>query len=193
MSEQVIDLPIEKVLDSTVPNYRKHLGPLEQMADSMKSAGVLEPLVVRARGKQHELVFGYKRRAAAKKAGLPTVPCIVRQYTDDQVLTVRIIENSQREDAHPMDEARGFEVLLQRDFDVSKIAEKIGRPASYVAQRLALLKLCKEARQALDDDDITLTVGAADRSHSRRQAAGRGARGRSARELRRPDEGRKGP
>lgn len=156
-TETVIRVPLERLKDSPT-NPRKHLGDLSELADSIKQVGVLEPLVARAKGKDYELVFGHRRAAAARKADTADVPVIVREYSDDEVLECQITENSQRADCHPLDEADGFKALIKRGYDVARIAARIGRPATYVAQRLKLCELSKEARKALDSDKISLSV-----------------------------------
>jgi ParB/RepB/Spo0J family partition protein len=143
-------------------NPRKHLRGIEDLADSMRSVGVLEPLVARrvAVGAEevNEIVCGHRRAAAAELAELPTVPVIFREYSDDQVLEVMCIENLQREDVHPLDEADTFQTLLDNGRTVTQVADKIGRAPAYVAQRLALCQLGKEARKALDEDAISIGV-----------------------------------
>jgi ParB/RepB/Spo0J family partition protein len=161
MPELMLSLPLKRLKQGQ--NYRKHLGApekLAEMAESMREHGVLEPLIVRPlpRTENYELVCGYRRFAAAEKAELDAVPVLVRELTDDQVLDVQIIENSQREDVHPLDEADAFAQSIDRGRTAADLAEKIGRPLAFVVQRLQLLKLCKEARKALDDDEITLAV-----------------------------------
>jgi ParB/RepB/Spo0J family partition protein len=139
-------------------NYRKHLGDLSELTASMVQVGLLEPILTRMVGRKHEIVAGHRRAQAATAAGLPTVPVIVREYSDDQVLEVMLVENGQRADAHPLDEADAFAALVERGRTVTQIAEKIGRSGAYVAQRLALCQLGKEARKALDDDLISVGV-----------------------------------
>jgi len=156
-SETVIDIPLDR-LDESPSNPRKHLGDLSEMVASIKQVGVLQPIVARAVGQRFEVVFGHKRRAAALKAEVATVPGILREYTDDEVLECQIIENNQRSDVHPLDEADGFAALIKRGYTVQQLADKIGRPVPYVAQRLKLCELGTECRKALDDSKISIGV-----------------------------------
>lgn len=160
MPELMISIPLARLKPSPL-NPRKHLGDpakLAELAASMKEHGVLEPVIARQskRGETYELVCGHRRLAAAKEAKLDGVPAIVRELTDDQVLDIQIIENSQREDVHPLDEARAFAHALERGRTVSDIADKIGRPSSFVTQRLQLCQLTAKAAAALDEGALSL-------------------------------------
>jgi len=147
------------ILDSpTQPRRRNANKGLETLTESVREKGVLEPLLVRIVNGLPECVFGHRRKLAAVGAGVDTVPCIVRDLSDDQVLEAQLIENIEREDMHPLDEADGFASLIKRGYDVARIAGKIGRPVAYVAQRLKLCSLSKEARAALDAESISLGV-----------------------------------
>ena len=162
MPELMLSIPLAKLKPSP-NNYRRHLGDpakITEMAASMKEHGVLEPVIVRPmkRGDGYELVCGHRRFAAAKEAGLAGVPAIAKTLTDDQVLDIALIENSHREDVHPLDEAEAFAAAVKRGRAPGAIADSIGRPASYVALRMQLLKLSKSARKALDDGKVTLAV-----------------------------------
>lgn len=163
-TEQIISIPIANLRPSPT-NPRKHglTKGLDEMAGSIKSVGVLQPIVAREYSglgdETHEVVFGHRRRLAAIKAGLEEVPCVVRGYSDDQVLEAQTVENLQREDVHPLDEADGFQVLMKRGgYDVPKIAAKIGKPNAYVVQRLKLCALSAKCRKGYDDERILLGV-----------------------------------
>jgi ParB/RepB/Spo0J family partition protein len=156
-TETVLHMPLDQLHPSPT-NPRKHLGDLTELAASLAQVGVLEPLVARPSGAYFEIAFGHRRHAAALKAGLETVPVLVRDYSDDEVLEAQITENSQREDPHPLDEADGYAALLERNYTVQRIADRIGRPVPYVAQRLKLCGLSKECRKAIDDERISIGV-----------------------------------
>lgn len=161
MTEQIISIPIASIYPSPL-NPRKHLGSdLHELVDSVREHGVLEPIMARPRGSEtsgYEIVFGHRRHAAARAAGVEQLTTIVRKLSDDEALELMIIENGQRSDVHPLDEADGFAVLLKRGYDLPKIASKIGKPPNYVAQRLKLCALSKACRKALDEELITLGV-----------------------------------
>jgi ParB/RepB/Spo0J family partition protein len=132
---------------------------LQELADSIRTAGVLQPAVVRERinGQgRYEIVAGERRWRAAKLAGLQVLPCVVRDLDDVTVLKIQTIENLQREDIHPLDEADGYARLIERaGYDVEHLAQEVGRSASYVYQRLKLRDLVDEAKQKLVDGELT--------------------------------------
>lgn len=154
--------------ESMVPspfNPRKHLGDLTDLIASVRKDGLLQPIVVRQvaidgpDAWRLEVVFGHRRRAAAIAGGLDVIPYICRTFTDDEALTVQIVENSQREDVHPVDEADSFVMLRDRGHTLASIADSIGRPPSFVAKRMQLANLTPKGRKAYDDG--LLTLGAA--------------------------------
>lgn len=154
-------LPIQLLRESK-SNPRRRFEGVEQLADSIHQHGVLVPLLVRpmyqegedrrhamAEGQPvYEIVAGARRIRAAQKAGLTEVPATVREMSDSQVMEIQLIENLQRAGIHPMDEARGYQALIERaGYTQERIAERIGRDRSHVAKRLALLRLAKEAQE----------------------------------------------
>jgi len=158
-AEQVIQISVEAL--SPDPGNRKIGGfdkvRLEQLAESIKAVGVQQPAVVRkAQGDSYEIVAGERRWRAAKIAGLATLPCVVRDLDDVTVLKIRTIENLQREDVHPLDEADGFARLLEKAvYDAEHLAQEVGKSVSYVYQRLRLLDLISPAREMLVKGKMT--------------------------------------
>jgi ParB/RepB/Spo0J family partition protein len=139
-------------------NPRKHFGEaaLNGLAASIKAQGVVQPILVRPNGGagKYEIVVGERRWRASKLAGLTDIPANVRELTDAQALEVAVIENNQREDLHPLEEAEGYEALLKckhednKPYTVDDIVAKIGRSRSYVYQKLKLCELIEEGRKA---------------------------------------------
>jgi ParB/RepB/Spo0J family partition protein len=161
VAEEVLEVPVGDVLPSTIPNYRRSINEakLRELADSMLQVGVLEPIVLRPQGNAGlELVFGERRLRAAKLAGLPTIKAIVRDYDDNLVRESRLVENLEREDVDPLEEAAAFQELVALGYSAPAIAEKLGQPGSYVAQRLQLNTLAPACRKALDQGNITIGV-----------------------------------
>jgi len=142
-------LPLASIRpSSTNPRQNFDAAKLEELAASVKEHGVLQPVLVRADGKRYELVAGERRLRAAQMAGLEEIPAIVREYTDVQVLEIQVIENLQRDDLHPLEEADGYLKLSKmKGYDVAKIAARIGRSVKYVYDRMKLVSLVKEARE----------------------------------------------
>jgi len=119
---------------------------LRELADSIMQHGVIQPITVRPRGDRFELVVGERRLRAAKLAGLREIPAMVREMTDLESAEIAIIENLQREDLNPLEEASAFNhLLLQLDYTQEKIAERLGKSRSHIANTLRLLALPKVA------------------------------------------------
>jgi ParB/RepB/Spo0J family partition protein len=147
------------------PGNRMHggIGDLTDLVNSIKVHGLIEPIVVReiattAEGHRYELVAGERRWRAMDKLAHSGIEAVIRKLSDEEALEVRVIENTQRENLHPLDEAHDFGELIDRGQDVTAIARKTGRPPAYVAQRLKLLTLSKACKTALDDQRIALPV-----------------------------------
>ena len=136
-------------------NPRRHFdGPaLEQLAESIRKAGVITPATVRPNAKGFELAAGHRRYRASRLAGLTHLPCLVRTMTDQEFMEVLTIENLQREDMHPLDEAKGYEALMAAPYkmDPAKIAERVGKSVKYIYDRVKLLALSKAAQQLFWD------------------------------------------
>lgn len=128
--------------------------PDPDLAASIKAVGVLEPLIVRATPASGpttwEVIAGHRRAGAAILAGLENVPVIVRQVTDAEAVQFALIENLQREDLTPLEEARAYAKLLELGSKQKDLAPKVGRSQSHVSKRLALLKLPAPAQAYLD-------------------------------------------
>lgn len=116
---------------------------LDELAESLKQNGLLHPIVARPRAEGgYEVVTGARRTRAARIAGLVDVPVTVREYTDDQVLEIQIIENSQREDVDPLEEAYGYRALVDRGlYDAAGLASKVSKSIDTIHRRLALSRL----------------------------------------------------
>lgn len=139
-------------------NPRKHFneGKLLELAASIKEKGVLQPIVVRPSNGKYEIVCGERRWRAASAAGVEKIPAVVRELDDQETLELQMIENLQRDDMHPMEEAEGYFALSRRPgYDAAKIAEKIGRSEKYVYDRLKLLSLIKPAQKLFWEDKFT--------------------------------------
>jgi ParB family chromosome partitioning protein len=148
-------------IEEIVPNRsqpRKHFDEtkLQELADSIREKGILEPLMVRRVQQGYELILGERRWRAAQKAGLHEVPVIVKDLSDREVLEISLIENLQREDLNPVEEAEAFKRLTD-EFNLSQeeLAGRIGKDRATVANSLRLLKLPSEIRNHLFQNVIT--------------------------------------
>ena len=128
---------------------------LEELASSIAEKGVLQPLLVRPKGKGYEIVAGERRFRAAKLAGLTEVPVVVRELDDRETLEIALIENLQRENLNPLEEARAFQGLLELGLTQEQLAKTLGKGRSTIANGLRLLNLSRDAQKALEDGLIS--------------------------------------
>lgn len=156
--------PVEEIRPS-VAQPRKHFEAesLDELARSIREKGVIQPLVLRklpAGG--YELIAGERRWRASQKAGLTEVPAILRKAEDEEILELALVENLQREDLNPLDEARAFKLLLDSSGRTQEeVAERIGKSRVAVANSLRLLQLPDEALDCLRTGAITAGHGRA--------------------------------
>lgn len=151
-----------KDLRSSPTNPRRRISEetIESLAASIRTQGVLEPLIVRFDGKKYEIVCGARRYRAAKVAALTEMPCLVRELSDEQVLDIQIHENLHREDIHPMDEAYAYQFLKEKlGCDVKELALRVGKPEGYILNRLKLNLLIKDAQEDIDSEQLPLSYG----------------------------------
>lgn len=159
-----------KALELPDRNVRKHVDQeqLKELAASIREKGLIEPIVVRSLspvgggndGSGFEVVAGSRRYRAAKLAGLAEVPCIVRELSDEQALEIQVIENVQRVDVTPLEEAEGFQRLMDvGTYDVKALAVKLGKSIEYVYARLKLQKLSERAKESLAGGKISAAHG----------------------------------
>lgn len=155
-SDRTIDLdsePSEIEIESIVPGTmqpRTHFdeASLASLAESIRSHGIVQPLVVRRRGESYELIAGERRWRAAKLAGLAKVPVVVKEVPDDHLLEIALIENIQREDLNPIEEAQAYKKLIETvGLTQEALATRVGRDRSYITNYLRLLRLPDDLQQ----------------------------------------------
>lgn len=141
-------VPIEKIHESQL-NTRKNFGDLTELTASVKAHGVLQPITVRPRNGGFDVVFGARRLRAAKAAKLGELDVIVRELSDEEALELVLVENLQRADIHPLEEAEGYRQLHEvHKHAVEDIAAKVGKSKAYVYARLKLCELVPAVREA---------------------------------------------
>lgn len=138
------------------PRRRFEEAPLNELADSIRSHGVLEPIIVRPMGTGYEIVVGERRWRASQLAGLNTVPAIVRELSEREAMELALVENLQREDLNPVEEAEAYQRLLE-EFGLTQeeVAQRVGKERSTVANRLRLLGLRGKARTWLEEGRLS--------------------------------------
>ena len=129
---------------------------LLELADSIKQFGVLQPLIVRKRKDYYEIIAGERRWRAAKMAGDKEIPVIIKDFTEQEVLEIALIENIQREDLNPIEEAMAFKRLLTEfNLKQDEVAERVSKSRTAVTNSMRLLKLAEKVQQMVIDDMIT--------------------------------------
>ncbi|MCR4792221.1 MAG: ParB/RepB/Spo0J family partition protein [Lachnospiraceae bacterium] len=135
---------------------------LQELADSIKIHGLIEPIVVQDRGDHYEIVAGERRWRACKIAGLKEVPVSIGHYTEKEILEISIIENTQREDLNPIEEAMGYKRLVDEfNYTQDDIAERISKSRSAITNSIRLLKLSDKVQEMLVEDLISAGHGRA--------------------------------
>ena len=163
IKEVVKEVPTEiklKIKDIEInkdqPRKQFNEDALQQLADSITQHGVIEPLVVTKRDKYYLLVSGERRWRAAMKAGLTEVPVVIKDYTDQQVLEIGLIENIQRENLNPIEEAQAYKKLIE-EFHLKQddVAERVSKSRSAITNIMRLLKLCEQVQEMVIDEKLS--------------------------------------
>ncbi len=148
-----------KIEEIRLNPYQPRENPQEDISEliaSIKARGVLQPILVRKTSSGYELVAGERRLRAAREAGLSTIPAVVKELSEPEVLELALIENLQRKDLNPLEEAIGYKRLIE-EFGVTQeeIAERVGKSRSTVANALRLLTLPPKVREYLKEEKIS--------------------------------------
>jgi ParB family chromosome partitioning protein len=154
----LMDIDID-LLHPTEAQPRKHFKEekINELAESIKANGIIQPIVARRDGEGFQIIAGERRWRAAQVAGLRKVPCIIREITDDKVLEISLIENIQREDLNPIEEATAYKRLVEvLALSQEEVAKRVGKDRSSVTNSLRLLKLPLEIQQLVEDDKLSM-------------------------------------
>ncbi len=154
--------PVKKVKLSKVepnreqPRKRFDEESLTELADSISQYGVIQPLIVCDKGSYYEIIAGERRWRAARMAGITEVPVIIRDYSNQERMEISLIENIQREDLNPIEEARAYRRLLD-EFDLKQedVAKRVSKSRTAVTNSMRLLKLCESVQQMVIDGKLT--------------------------------------
>lgn len=133
---------------------------LQELKDSIKEHGIFQPIIVRQKGKQYEIVAGERRFRAAQLAGLTEVPTIVKQMDEQQMMELAILENLQREDLTPIEEAEAYEQLIKKlGFKQEELAKRLGKSRPHIANHIRLLQLPETVRALINDGELSMGHG----------------------------------
>lgn len=151
-------MPVE-LLHASPNNPRKYFAEadLDDLTKSIGEKGLLQPLVVRTRADgEYEIVAGERRWRAAQRAGVHEVPVLIREFSDGEALEIALIENIQRSDLNPLEEARAYNLLLEQfSYTQQQLAESVGKSRSHIANTLRLLNLPDSVRRQIETGKLT--------------------------------------
>lgn len=165
--EKIVEKIVEKKAETMVklvdvePNRnqpRKNFNEdaLVELADSIKQFGIIQPLVVQKKDGYYEIIAGERRWRAAKMAGIKEVPVIIKDYTDEEVMEIALIENIQREDLNPIEEAQAYKRLLKEyNLKQDEVAEKVSKSRTAITNSMRLLNLPDEIQQMVVEELLT--------------------------------------
>lgn len=155
--EKVEKIPVRDIKPNPYqPRKEFKKEALEELAESIKEHGVLQPVVVRKQGKGYELVVGERRFRAAKMALQKEIPAIIREFDQQQMMELAILENLQREDLTALEEAEAYQNLMENlNFTQEQLAQRLGKSRPYIANQVRLLSLPKDVQQLIAEQMIT--------------------------------------
>ena len=153
----VRDVDVNEI-DPNADQPRKHFDTeaLEGLAQSIKTYGIVQPLIVRRVGDRYSIIAGERRYRAARMAGLKTVPVVVKEYSDAELMEVSLVENLQREDLNPIEEAQAIQMLMtEHKLTQEALSERLGKSRSAVANTLRLLTLPEGVRALVESGELS--------------------------------------
>ncbi len=156
-ADEVKQLPVDQIVPSPYqPRTIFDDDRLDELCQTIKTHGVVQPIIVRVRNHKFELIAGERRLRAVKKLGLPTIPGIVREINDSQAASIALIENLQREGLTSIEEAVAYQQLLElHQLTQESLAQRLGKSQSTIANKIRLLQLSEPVKQALLERKIT--------------------------------------
>jgi|SRR5262249_38684193 len=158
VENDLVELDVDRIDPAVVqPRGVFKEDKLEELARSIRHNGIIQPLVVRRNGDRFQLIAGERRWRAAQRASLHRVPCIIKEVPEESVLELSLIENIQREELNPIEEANAFKNLLEtRELTQEELANRVGKDRSSITNSLRLLKLPLEIQRMVEDESLTM-------------------------------------
>ncbi len=155
--EELLELDIERVLpNAEQPRALFHEGRLEELAQSIRDNGLLQPIVVRRHGEGFQIVAGERRWRAAQRAGLHRIPAVVRDVSDERLLELALIENIQREDLTPIEEAQAYRRLMDElGLTQEMVAARLGKDRATIANAVRLLRLPPDLQKLVEERQLS--------------------------------------
>ena len=158
-NEQVEEIPLSELRPNPYqPRKSFDEGSLQELANSIEQSGVFQPIIVRkSQVKGYELIAGERRFRASKLAGKKTIPAIIRDFDEESMMQIAVLENLQREDLNPLEEAEAYEMLMKNlKLTQADVAARLGKSRPYIANYLRLLGLPESVKKMLQSDEISM-------------------------------------
>lgn len=156
--EEIIELSLDELRPNPYQprkNFKEEA--LDELTESIKVHGIFQPIIVKKSIKGYEIVAGERRFRASKKAGLTTIPAIIRPFTDEQMMEIALLENLQRENLSVIEEASAYQKMIQNlNLTQDEVAKKVGKSRSYVTNIIGLLRLPQEVIALIDEEKISM-------------------------------------
>lgn len=157
-SEDFLEIDIDLIEPSSAqPRTHFDEGRLEDLAQSIRANGIVQPILVRRRGARYQLIAGERRWRAAQRAGLQQIPAVVREIPDDKLLELALIENIQRQELNAIEEAHAYKRLIETlGLTQETVAQRVGRDRSFITNYLRLLRLPKDLQELVEEEKLTM-------------------------------------
>ena len=154
----IVEIPLTEIRSNPYqPRTHFDEQALQEFADSIKEHGVIQPIIVKKSIKGYELIAGERRTRASKMAGKTTIPAIIRDFNDDEMMEIALVENIQRENLNPIKEAEAFNKIIEKNkMTQDDAAKKFGKSRSYITNLLGLLKLPEKTKKYVTEDKISM-------------------------------------
>ncbi|MCR4581356.1 MAG: ParB/RepB/Spo0J family partition protein [Bacilli bacterium] len=156
---EIVEIPLSEIRSNPYqPRIHFDEEALNELAESIKESGVLSPILVKKSIKGYELIAGERRTKASRLAGLETIPAIIKDFTDQEMMEIAILENTQREDLSPIEEAQAYKNYMEMvDITQEELANKFKKSRSYITNLLGLLKLPKDIQRDVTNHNISMS------------------------------------
>ncbi|MBQ9181464.1 MAG: ParB/RepB/Spo0J family partition protein [Bacilli bacterium] len=157
-NEEIIEVPIDELRPNPYqPRKVFDESAIQELAESIKEHGVFQPIIVKKSVKGYEIVAGERRFRASKLVGLKKIPAIIRNFTDEQMMEIGLLENLQRENLNPIEEADAYNMMLNNlNLTQDELSKKVGKSRSYVTNMLGLLRLPKSVQEMVANSSISM-------------------------------------
>ena len=158
-SSDILEIPLSEIRSNPYqPRKTFNEETIKELAESIKEHGIIEPVIVKKSIKGYELVAGERRCKAAKEAGLEKIPAVIKDFSDQEMMEVALIENIQREDLNPIEEAVAYQNIIKlSNLTQEEFAKKFGKSRSYVTNLLGLLNLPEETRKLVISKELSMS------------------------------------